>query len=107
MEQIEKQFITSYQSNLAKKGKEICEEILVMIGEKDEMMMEKAKAFCEFFCSYDLDGVNTENLLEKCQNYIDDLNNFYKYRSTFDKVNINRREKERWLDRRSMRLKEK
>ena len=49
MEDLEKQFITSCQSILLKEGKEICEEVLVMIGEKDEMMMEKAKAFCEFF----------------------------------------------------------
>ena len=47
MEDLEKQFITSYQSILLKEGKEICEEVLVMIGEKDELMMEKAKAFCE------------------------------------------------------------
>ena len=49
MEDLEKQFITSCHSTLAKEGKEICEEILVMIGEKDKMMIEKAKAFCEFF----------------------------------------------------------
>ena len=51
MEQIEKQFITSYQSNLAKEEKEICEEVFSMIGDKDELMLEKAKACCQFFCS--------------------------------------------------------
>ena len=49
MEDLEKQFITSCQSILKQEGKEICEEILVMIGEKDEMMMKKALTFCEFF----------------------------------------------------------
>lgn len=95
MEYIEKQFITSCQSNLAKKGKEICEEILVMVGEKDEIVLEKAKAFCKFFCSYKLDGVNTEKLVEKCVNYIDDLNYFDKYKTTFKQANIARRSR-RW-----------
>ena len=90
MEQIEKQFITSYQSILTQEGKEICEEVLVMIGDKDELMIEKAKAFCEFFLSYKLDGVNTEKLLERCKNYLEELNNFNKYKYTFKKANFNR-----------------
>ena len=54
MEDLEKKFITSYLSILAKEGKEICKEVYVMVGDKDELMMEKAKAFCEFFLSYKL-----------------------------------------------------
>ena len=41
MEDLEKQFITSCQSTLTQEGKEICEKVLVMIGEQDEMMMNK------------------------------------------------------------------
>ena len=92
MEDLEKQFITSYLSILAKEGKEICKEVYVMVGDKDELMMEKAKAFCEFFLSYKLEGVNTEKLVERCQNYLENLINFYKYKTTFKQVNIARRE---------------
>ena len=95
MEDLEKQFITSCQSILLKEGKEICEEVLVMIGDKDELMLEKAKAFCEFFLSYKLDGVNTEKLLERCKNYLEELNNFNKYKYTFKQVN-NARRRESW-----------
>ena len=95
MEDLEKQFITSCQSILTQEGKEICEEVLVMVGEKDEMVLEKAKAFCEFFLYYKLEGVNTEKLLEKCENYLENLNNFYKYKSTFKQANIARR-RESW-----------
>ena len=90
MEDLEKQFITSCQSFLKQEGKEICEEILVMIGEKDELMMEKAKAFCEFFLSYKLEGVNTEKLLEKCKKYLEELNNFHKYKYAFKQANFYR-----------------
>ena len=105
MEQIEKQFITSYQSNLAKEGKEICEEVVVMIGDKDELILEKARACCEFFCSYKLDGVNTEKLVEKCENYLENLNTFHKYKSTFKQANFVRKEKEKRLEVRNFLLK--
>ena len=92
MEDLEKQFITSYLSILTKEGKEICKEVFVMIGDKDELILEKARVCCEFFCLYKLDGVNTEKLVERCQNYLENLINFYKYKSTFKQVNIARRE---------------
>ena len=101
MEDLQKQFISFCQSNLAKEGKEICEEILVMIGGKDELMMEKAKAFCEFFLSYKLDGVNAEELLKRCKKYKEDLNNFKYYQHIFGKNRI----KENLLDVGGMRLK--
>ena len=91
MEDLEKQFITSCQSILKQEGKEICEEILVMIGEKDELMMEKAKAFCEFFLYYKLEGVNTEKLLEKCKKYLDEFYNFHTYKRKFEKANYYRK----------------
>ena len=94
MEDLEKQFITSCQSILTQEGKEICKDVLVMIGDKDELMLEKAKAFCKFFCSYKLDGVNTEKLLERCKNYLEELNNFHKYKYTFKQANYVRKEKE-------------
>ena len=96
MEDLEKQFITSYQSNLAKEGKEICEEVFVMIGDKDELILEKARVCCEFFYPYKLDGVNTEKLVERCKNYLENLINFHKYKSTFKQVNITRRRRESW-----------
>ena len=91
MEDLEKQFITSCKSILLKEGKEICEEILVMIGEKDEMVLEKAKAFCEFFLSYNLDGVNTEKLTKKCKDYIGEYHNYQIYKTNFKEANSYRK----------------
>ena len=102
MEQIEKK-ITSYQSTLAKEGKEICKEVDPIIGDNDELMVEKAATYCQFISSFKVDGVDPK-LVERCQNYIDDINNFMRFKSTFNKVNNDRREKERWLDMRNMRL---
>ena len=104
MEDLEKQFITSCHSTLAKEGKEICEEILVMIGEKDKLMIEKAKAFCEFFLSYKLDGVNTEKLLERCKNYLNKVCDFNRYECAFRSIN---NERKTLLDMRNIRLNNK
>ena len=46
MEQIEKQFITSYLSILAKEGKEICKEVESIFDDNDELMKEKANTYC-------------------------------------------------------------
>ena len=104
MEDLEKQFTTSCQSILTQEGKEICEEILVMIGEKDKMMIGKAKAFCEFFLSYKLDGVNTEKLLERCKKYLNKVCDFNRYECTFRSIN---NERKTLLDMRNIRLNNK
>ena len=92
MEKLEEQFITSCQSLLTQEGKEICKEVLVMIGEKDEMMMKKALAFCDFFLVYDLDGVNTEKLCKRCKKYIEEYHNYQKYKIKFREANYYRKE---------------
>ena len=100
MEDLEKQFITSYESTLAKEGKEICEKILVYIGEKDKMIMEKAKAFCEFFMKYKLDGVDTKKLIERCEKYLYDMKNYRRIKQSLEEVNINRRLQEELFEQR-------
>ena len=41
MEDLEKHFFSSYKSHLAKEGKEICKEVDSIIGDNDELMVEK------------------------------------------------------------------
>ena len=43
MEDLEKQFITSFNNYLTQEAKKLCEDILVMIGEQDEMLKKKQK----------------------------------------------------------------
>ena len=98
MEDLQKQFITSFQSILTQEGKEICKEVLVMIGEQDELMMKKTIAFCDFFLSYKLDGVNDKKLKERCKKYLKEFNNFQTYKSKYDRVKYEREERERLLN---------
>ena len=99
-EEKEKQFIKSYESNLAREGKEICKEVKSFIN--NELLVKKAVVYCQFISEQkDVDPI----LGDRSQNYIDDVNNFYSYKFTFDKVNNERRKKEAWLNMRNMKLK--
>ena len=102
MEGIEEQFITSYKSNLAKEGAEVCKEILVYIKEKEEMTMEKAKLFCDLFRSYKLDGVDCTGVLDKCEKYLIRYYNFHKYYNTYKTIENDRKS---WLDMDGRRIK--
>ena len=98
-EEKEKQFIKSYESNLALEGKEICVEVEPSVN--NELLVEKAVLYCQFISRQkDVD----QKLVERCQNYIDDANNLYRYKSTFNKINIDRKDKKLWMDMRNMRL---
>ena len=102
MEDIKKQFITSCLSTLTKEAKKICEDILVMIGEQDEMLMSKTTLFCDYFLNHKPDGVETTELEKRCKKYIEDVSNFRYYKVTFKR---NTQERERILNMRERRLK--
>ena len=103
MKKLEKQFISSCETTLAAEGREICKEVDSIIGDNDELIVEKASSYCRFINGQKREYLNPE-LVERCQNYIDDLINFNLYKSSFNKANINRKEKESWLDMRHMKL---
>ena len=101
MEDLEKQFIESCESTLLKEGKEICEEVLVMIGEQDKMEMEKAEIFCNYFLRHKPDGVETTELEKRCMKYKEDFCNYFNHKRLFKN---NRREIDEIL-KNNMRLK--
>ena len=100
MEQIEKQFINSYLSILAKEGKEICKEVESIFNDNDELIKGKAMSYCQFISL----NCDDKKLVERCHNYIENVNNFNRFESTFKKVNYNRKERESWLNMRNMRI---
>ena len=84
-EELEKQFIKSYESNLARKGKEICEEVEPFAN--NEFLIKKANFYCQTI--FRLKDVQ-QKLIDKCNDYIDETYNFYYYKNTFDKNNDRR-----------------
>ena len=70
MEDLEKQI------KLGLEAIDICEDIIKYIGEKDIMRIYKAKVFCEFILCYNMGGVDTTELKEKCKKYLENFDNF-------------------------------
>ena len=63
-------------------------------------MLEKLDVYCRFISR----KCDDEKLVDRCRKYLDELSNFYKFKYTSREVNNDRREKEKWLDMRKMRI---
>ena len=96
MEQIEKQFITSYLSILAKEGKEICKEVDSIICDNDELMVEKADTYCYFISRSKSHGFDPK-LVDRCRKYLDEMRNYNLFKHTLEEVIFRRKEKEKWF----------
>ena len=101
-EEKEKQFIKSYESNLAVEGKEICKEVDNTDVVNNELLVEKAVIYCDFISRQkDVDP----KLVERFNNFKEDVCNFYSYKNNFRNITHNRKEKEKCLDMRGMKIK--
>ena len=90
MEQLEKDFITSYESHLAKEGKEICKEVDCITGDKDELMVEKAFTYCSFIYRSKSHGFDPK-LFDRCKKYLIEMSNYRSIKNTFEQVNLDRK----------------
>ena len=73
-EKFDKQLLSSYKLTLAIEGEKICKEIDTMLGENDELLVEKANAYCSFFTNLKILGLDTK-MIKRCKNYLDDMRN--------------------------------
>ena len=90
MEDLEKQFITSYESHLAKEGKEICKEVDCIICDIDALMVEKADTYCNFIYRSKSHGFDPK-LFDRCKKYLIEMRNYRSIKNTFEQVNLNRK----------------
>ena len=61
-EKFDKQLISSYESTLALEGREICKEVDSILEDDDELLVEKANAYC-LFCT----DPKRADIVEKCR----------------------------------------
>ena len=93
-EKNEKKFIIAYEKTIADEGREICKEIENSNLFNNELFIDKVYMYCDFISKQD--DVDPK-LIEKCRKYMYNVNNFYRYKSTFDTVCNDRKEKEKYL----------
>ena len=96
MEKIEKQFITSYESHLAKEGKEICKEVDSIMCDNDELMVEKADTYCNFISHSKRHGFDPK-LVDRCRKYLNDTRNYNHFKHTLEEVDFRRKERKKWF----------
>ena len=96
----EEQFIKSYESKLARKGEEICKEIESYVN--NELLVKKAVTYCHFISGQKNDN---QDLVDRSQKYIEEVNDFYSYENTFNKIKHDRIERKSWWNMRNKRLK--
>ena len=90
MEQIEEQFINSYETALAKEGKEICKEVDQLIKDNKKFVIDKAQAYCSFCLSFKKD-VMDDKLYERCEKYSDDMRNYRDIKYTLEHISRTRK----------------
>ena len=74
-EKFEEQLLSSYESTLAVEGREICKEVDSILEDDDELLVEKANAYC-LFCTHPKRVDIDEKLFERCKKYISDFSKF-------------------------------
>ena len=89
-EKFDKQLISSYESTLAVEGREICKEVDSVLEDDDELLVEKANAYC-LLCTdpkrVDID----KNLFDKCKKFLDNLSDYRNIKSTLEFISRTRK----------------
>ena len=103
LEDLEKYFIGNFLLILSKKEKEICKEVESKFLNNKELIKKKATCYSQFIS---LTKCDDKDLVKKCNDYLEMVNNFKIIESSFKKVNFEREERQSWLDMRHMSLNE-
>ena len=90
MEKIEDQFIISYETALAKEGKEICKEVDQLIKDNKKFDIDKAQAYCSFCLRFAKD-VMDEKLYERFKKYLDEMRNYREIIHTLEHISRSRK----------------
>ena len=89
-EKFDNQLISSYESTLAVEGREICEEVDSILEDDDELLVEKANAYC-LFCIHPKRVDIDEKIVEKCRKFLNDISNYRFIKNNLEHISITRK----------------
>ena len=93
-EKFENQLLSSYESTLAVEGREICKEVDSILEDDDELLVEKANAYCHFYT--DPKRVNIDkNLFDKCKKYLRNMSRLSYIKYNLDYLSQGRKEEKK------------
>ena len=90
LEKFDNQLISSYESTLAVEGREICKEVDSILEDDDELLVEKANAYC-LFCTHPKRVDIDKNLFDKCKKFLDNLSDYRNIKSTLEYISRTRK----------------
>ena len=89
-EKFENQLLSSYDTALSIKGRELCEEIDFLISDEEEFLFEKILVYCNY-CLKSKRNCISKNLIDRCKKYFDDLRNFRDIKNTLENISKSRK----------------
>ena len=89
-EKFDKQLISSYESTLALEGREICKEVDSILGDNDDLLIEKANTYC-LFCTNPKRFYIDAKLVERCKKYLDNMRNYRDIKYTLEIISKTRK----------------
>ena len=87
---IENQLIISYKLTLAIEGEKICKEIDSILGDYEDLVVEKANTYCLFFTDPERFGFDPK-LVKRCKKYLDDMRNYRDIKYALEHISITRK----------------
>ena len=87
---IENQLIISYKLTLAIEGEKICKEIDSILGDYEDLVVEKANTYCLFFTDPKRFGFDSK-LVKRCKKYLDDMRNYRDIKDTLEHISRSRK----------------
>ena len=89
-EKFDKQLISSYKLTLAIEGEKICKEVDSILGDYDDLVVEKANTYCLFFTDPERFGFDPK-LVKICKTYLDDMRNYIDIKYTLENISRTRK----------------
>ena len=89
-EKFDKQLISSYKLTLAIEGEKICKEVDSILGDYDDLVVEKANTYCLFFTDPERFGFDPK-LVKICKTYLDDMRNYRDIKYTLENISRTRK----------------
>ena len=87
---IENQLIISYKLTLAIEGEKIYKEIDSILGDYEDLVVEKANTYCLFFTDPERFGFDPK-LVKRCKKYLDDMRNYRDIKNTLEHISRTRK----------------
>ena len=89
-EKFKNQILSNYESDLAKEAREICKEVESVLGENNELIVEKAFNYCYIIKRSKRLNINLNpEFVERCINYLNENSCYNRLKDNLESISRN------------------